>query len=103
MERRRQLQFQIKTVLAITIVVAILMALRAWLMFALGTALVFAHIGMFFGPIAIVVASIVSGRQVDNRIDIRDNQLVKFLLKAWIACIAIVLTLWAGLVLLLSV
>ena len=74
------------------------MAFRQWTLIALAFLLLFAHFALFMGPVAIVVASIICGRQEGNRLDVSDNKIVAFLLRAWLSCIAIVILFWLILV-----
>ena len=88
-------QFRIKTILALTAVVALLMAIRQWTLVALEVGLVIIHAYVLLGPVVIVFVSIVCGPQVDNRIEVSDNKLIRFLLGAWLSCIAVVFLFWA--------
>jgi hypothetical protein len=87
-------QFHIKTILTVTAIVAILMAFRHWTLIALSFLMLFAHFALFVGPVAIVFASIVCGRQRENRIDVSKDKTVALLLRAWLSCFALVALFW---------
>ncbi len=70
------------------------MAFRHWAVIAFAFLLLFAHFALFMGPIAIIFASIVFGRQEGNRIDVSDNKIVLILMRVWLSCIAIVFLFW---------
>jgi len=90
----KRFQFRILSILLLTIVVAVLLAVRDWLLTAIGVLIVLAHIGVVIGPIVIVVATITLGPQKENRITVSDSPVLKGLPVIWLACVVIAGGFW---------